>query len=196
MDDSKNNNTQISVYTGRGMLLEGQTVWLYGTAVEHHALYQYQFAHTGNIMAGFIQTETPYWQPVPSVLSQPYPLSAGLSDPDYRVLCPSSAPAPTIPCSALGLRIIDSSGIYVYGAGLYSFFNNYSTDCCASPFLGFKPECQSRIFSVEGKVEGLRVYSLNTVGSQVMATVGGEDRIGWEDHVAAFPETVAVFEIE
>ena len=31
----------------------------YGTAVEHHALYQYQFANTQNIYMGQIQTETP-----------------------------------------------------------------------------------------------------------------------------------------
>ena len=31
-----------------------------GTAVEHFALYQYQFADTRNIFAGQIQTETAY----------------------------------------------------------------------------------------------------------------------------------------
>ncbi len=30
-----------------------------GTAVEHHVLYQYQFANTQNIYMGVIQTETP-----------------------------------------------------------------------------------------------------------------------------------------
>jgi hypothetical protein len=32
----------------------------YGTAVEHHSLYQYQFANAQNILTGFVQTETPY----------------------------------------------------------------------------------------------------------------------------------------
>lgn len=31
----------------------------YGTAVEHHSLYQYQFSGAKDIVAGFIQTETP-----------------------------------------------------------------------------------------------------------------------------------------
>lgn len=31
----------------------------YGTAVEHHSLYQYNFANAANVVAGFIQTETP-----------------------------------------------------------------------------------------------------------------------------------------
>lgn len=30
-----------------------------GTAVEHHALYQYQFVNTKEIFMGHIQTETP-----------------------------------------------------------------------------------------------------------------------------------------
>ncbi len=34
--------------------------WLYGTAVEHHSLYQYQLAGTSNILMSQIQTETPY----------------------------------------------------------------------------------------------------------------------------------------
>ena len=54
------NLTQITVYTGRGLYIESTvgTIWLYGTAVEHHALYQYQFANTQNVYMGQIQTET------------------------------------------------------------------------------------------------------------------------------------------
>lgn len=67
-------NTQISVYTGRGLLAEGKNIWLYvpfpplsfiltrtryGTGVEHHSLYQYQFSGAQSVVAGFIQTETP-----------------------------------------------------------------------------------------------------------------------------------------
>lgn len=42
------------------------TFWLYGTAVEHHTLYQYQLANTKDIFMGQIQTETPYVHPSPS----------------------------------------------------------------------------------------------------------------------------------
>lgn len=54
------NLTQITVYTGRGLYIESTagTIWLYGTAVEHHSLYQYQFANTQNVYMGQIQTET------------------------------------------------------------------------------------------------------------------------------------------
>ncbi|KAJ8609294.1 hypothetical protein MRB53_039169 [Persea americana] len=53
---------------GRGLLIESNyAVWLVGTAVEHHSLYEYQFANTQDIFAGHIQTETAYYQPNPPV---------------------------------------------------------------------------------------------------------------------------------
>lgn len=55
---------QITVYAGRGLLIESNYgVWLVGTAVEHHAFYQYQFANTQDAFMGHIQTETAYYQP-------------------------------------------------------------------------------------------------------------------------------------
>ena len=43
LDDVENNNTRISVYSGRGLTVESTVgnIWLVGTAVEHHDLYQY-----------------------------------------------------------------------------------------------------------------------------------------------------------
>jgi len=40
LDDAK--STRVSVYTGRGLHVEAQNVWLWANGVEHHALYQYQ----------------------------------------------------------------------------------------------------------------------------------------------------------
>lgn len=52
---------QITVFTGRGLLVESPgPVWLYGHAVEHNILYNYQFSAAADVFAGFIQTETPY----------------------------------------------------------------------------------------------------------------------------------------
>jgi len=61
------NLTQITIYTGRGLYVESDdgVLWLYGTSVEHHSKYQYQFANTQAIVMGQIQTETPYYQYVP-----------------------------------------------------------------------------------------------------------------------------------
>jgi len=60
LDDTLNDNTQITIYAGRGLLdesLQGR-VWLYGTAVEHHVKYEYQFVDTRDVFMGQIQTET------------------------------------------------------------------------------------------------------------------------------------------
>lgn len=62
IDDA--NNTQINVLVPRGMLIEStQALWMYGTASEHALLYQYQFYQASTILAGMIQTESPYYQP-------------------------------------------------------------------------------------------------------------------------------------
>lgn len=53
-------NTQVTLYAGRGLLDESKgPVWMVGTAVEHHTLYQYEFSGASNVYAGQIQTETP-----------------------------------------------------------------------------------------------------------------------------------------
>jgi hypothetical protein len=61
----------------------------YGTAVEHHSLFQYQISNTHSIFAGFIQTETPYYQPIPDAKHSPYPSSTALNDPTFSN-CPAS----------------------------------------------------------------------------------------------------------
>lgn len=118
--------TQITVYTGRGLYIESTagTIWLVGTAVEHHSRYQYQLSGTQNVFMGQIQTETPYYQPNPAA-NQPFAMNATLNDPNYSVMCPAGAPA-NCPL-ALGLRVNACKNVLVYGAGLYSFYNNYST---------------------------------------------------------------------
>ncbi|KAF2191420.1 glycoside hydrolase family 55 protein [Zopfia rhizophila CBS 207.26] len=186
LDDAR--STRISIYTGRGLLVESSNIWLYGTGVEHHSLYQYHFVNAKNVFAGFIQTETPYWQPVPDARGQPYPLNTALNDPNYGTSClPGN-------CDALGLRILNSQSILVYGAGLYSFFNNYSTDCSKKPSEGGKADCQSQIFSIEGgSASGVLIYGLNTIGSLSMVTIDGSDKAKWSDNVNVFPDTIGLF---
>ncbi|OJJ49111.1 hypothetical protein ASPZODRAFT_13848 [Penicilliopsis zonata CBS 506.65] len=179
-------STQISIYTGRGLLVEGENIWLYGTAVEHHSLYQYQFSGAKNVVAGFIQTETPYYQPDPDAASSPYPTNTTLNDPDYSTICSSTSGN----CDALGLRILDSDTVFIYGAGLYSFFDSYSTTCSDDP----GPEdCQSNIFSVEGTTSDLWVYTLSTVGTTNMVTVNGSALAPYRDNIATYADTIAYF---
>ena len=92
--------------------------------------------------------------------------------------------------SGWALRVVDSKGLVVYGAGLYSFFDNYDVNCSA---VGQGATCQKRTFSVEGQSE-VRVYNLNTVGTNKMVTVDGVDVANYEDNIDGFVHSVALFE--
>lgn len=170
--------TRISIYTGRGLLIESSVgeIWLYGTAVEHHALYQYQLADTGDIFMGFIQTETAYYQPNPDTLS-PFPAVAAYNDPVFAA-----------GASGWGLRVLNSNPVLIYGAGLYSFFNNYNVHCSDQ---GNGETCQSEIFSIENSY--VSVYGLNTVGTGVMITQDGTDFAKYADNSGGFVGTIAYY---
>ncbi|KAK3367323.1 pectate lyase superfamily protein-domain-containing protein [Lasiosphaeria ovina] len=156
------NSTQISVFAGRGLLVEGSRVWLVATAVEHHALYQYQLVNASDVWMGQIQTETPYYQPNPPAPYPFYQRNTDLWDPDFDVDCrgytgydgsdiaaaaaAAALTGPPPPCAmAWGLRVLGSRNVVVFGAGLYSFFHNYNTTCSTT---ASGESCQARIFSV------------------------------------------------
>ncbi|KAJ4347892.1 uncharacterized protein N0V89_009264 [Didymosphaeria variabile] len=205
LDDSLNNNTQITIYAGRGLLdqsLQGR-VWLYGTAVEHHVKYEYQFVDTKDVVMGQIQTETAYYQPNPDA-TMPFPENLALFDPVF-----SSTPAsnntsnstsnsthPISPNNAegWGLRILRSSNLHVYGAGLYSFFDNYSTKCSDVASEGV---CQTRMVSIEGSAlsHDVNLYNVNTVGATWMVTRDGVDIVANSDNNSTFVDGVNVFRI-
>jgi hypothetical protein len=106
--------TQINVYIGRGILIESQgPAWMYGTALEHSVMYQYQVSQAQDLYMGMIQTESPYYQPSPAA---PSPFTAGLfpNDPTFTD-CDASSTDCAIPWA---LRIIDSTMIYSMGAGM------------------------------------------------------------------------------
>lgn len=90
-----------------GFLCESKgPMWLYGTAMEHSVLYQYNFKNANNIFMGAIQTETPYYQP-----SSRTPFARSHStDPTF---CTNDAR-----CNmAYGLVIADSTNVWLYSAG-------------------------------------------------------------------------------
>ncbi|KAK4249701.1 glycoside hydrolase [Corynascus novoguineensis] len=186
IDEAK--NVQITIYAGRGLYIESENgpFWLWGTGSEHFVLYQYQFANTKNIFMGQIQTETPYYQPTPNALV-PFPPVSALRDPDFNAQC---AGIEGNCAAAWGLRIIDSSDVLVYGAGLYSFFSDYSTAC--STFTAGQT-CQQRITSIEGSAFNVNLYNLNTVGTREMLTRNG-GRVAWfADNENTFASNVAVY---
>lgn len=198
------NSTQISVYGGRGLLIESEAgrIWAIASGVEHWTLYQYQLINTQNIWMGQIQTETPYYQPNPPAPSPFSDIDTALSDPDFPSDCAtldeSYIPGSNItaPCEmAWALRIIDSKDVLVYGAGLYSFFNNYSTLCSAGPH-NLQTKCQSRIAWVEdhtGASENVVIYDLYTIGAISMVTNNGTDAVLWSDNWSVYGESIALF---
>ncbi|GAT20988.1 hypothetical protein RIB2604_00900080 [Aspergillus luchuensis] len=143
---------QIDIFSGRGILIESQgPTWLYGTASEHNVLYQYQFSNSKNVIAGMIQTESPYFQSHPGA---PLPIVTGgfPNDPHFDN-CTISSPAT---CAvSWAVRIVDSSSVYILGAGLYSWFSKYSQDCLATE------NCQDRAFEIE-ESQDLWIYNLVT----------------------------------
>ena len=161
------------------------TFWLVGTGSEHFVLYNYQFANTRSIFATQLQSETPYFQPTPTA-NVPFPAVASLNDPDFGVTCRNGAGK----CSAWGLRVVDSQDVLIYGAGLYSFFNNYSTTCST---VAAGENCQASIVDLQGSLSNLRIYNLNTIGSLSMIDRNGASMAWWADNVNVYPQTIAMF---
>ncbi|TPX15415.1 uncharacterized protein E0L32_004395 [Thyridium curvatum] len=178
-DVEDNQTRQITIYAGRGLLVESQVgnVWLVGTGVEHHVLYEYQFVNTKDVFIAQAQTETAYYQPNPDARI-PFPPVAALSDPVFAA-----------GESGWGVRVVDSSNVLVYGAGLYSFFSNNDLSCSQE---GNGETCQKRTLSIEGR-SSVSVYNLNTVGTTKMITVDGTDVASYQDNLNGFVDTVALF---
>lgn len=126
-DMDEPNLGRISVYAGRGLYISSKRgiFWLLGTSAEHHALYQYQFVNTRDVFASQIQTETAYYQPNPT--TRAFPSRREYDDFDFLLGCISSERLGGNCAMGWGLRVVNSRSIVVYGAGLYSFFDNYST---------------------------------------------------------------------
>lgn len=196
--------SQISIYAARGLLIESQTgpIWIVGSGSEHHTLYQYQLLNTKNIYMGQIQSETPYYQPNPPA---PYPFTTPnttIQDPEFKN-CPSnqttifganitSVGSPAGACGmAWALRVIDSSNVAVYGAGLYSFFNNYNTTCSNGP-LG-PNKCQARITEIKGTAEDVVLYDYTTIGSRSMVNVESTEVALAKDNPNVYGDTLALF---
>lgn len=156
-----NVKTQISVYAGRGILIESQgPTWLYGTASEHAQLYQYQLSNAQNIYLGHMQTETPYYQPNPNSLS-PYKIGQFQQDPTFQNC------ANDLCRGAWALRVVNSSSIYIYSAGFYSFFQNNALGCTGSE------NCQLALIDTN-YASDLWIYNIFTKGNiQIVSPEGG-----------------------
>ncbi|MCJ1274617.1 hypothetical protein MMC21_002414 [Puttea exsequens] len=173
---------QIDIYNGRGVLIESQgPVWMYGTSSEHSQLYNYEVANAKNVYMGIIQSETPYMQANPDALGSGFKPNSAYSDPDLSTCT-------TAGCKkAWGLRIYASSDIFIYGAGLYSFFDNYEQSCLATE------SCQENMVSVECSVD-IYLWALSTKASTNMVTIDGTGTVPQSDNRDNFCSTIAFFE--
>ena len=163
---------QIDIYNGRGVLIESQggPAWLYGTSSEHSIFYNYQVNNAKNVFMGMIQTETPYFQANPKA---PKPLTIGnynwgsSSDPNWAY-CESQPSLSNSTCyKSWGLRVMDSTNVFLHGAGLYSFFENYDQTCVANN------DCQRNILGIKGDNTNLNMYAINTKASYNIVTYDG-----------------------
>ncbi len=109
---------------------------------------------------GHLQTEAPYFQPVP-VAPQPFNSTLGLfpGDPEFK-------DCTTPQCKmAWGLRIIDSTDIHFHSLGLYSWFNYYTQFCVD------KENCQEKIMQIKGS-HNIAMYNIFTKASLQVGSGG------------------------
>jgi glucan 1,3-beta-glucosidase len=67
---------------------------------------------------------------------------------------------------------VGSSDVLVYGAGLYSFFDNYDQVCVAGQ------NCQNNMVSIEGSVDNLSLFGLSTKAAVSMVSTSGGYTVG------------------
>ncbi|KIW10000.1 hypothetical protein PV08_11776 [Exophiala spinifera] len=176
---------QIYIFNKAGFLFESAEgpVWLYGTASEHSVMYDYQFSNTKNVFMGHIQHETAYYQGNPDALHAYFTPQSSWNDPTYAD-CTQPNCART-----WGVRILNSSSIFMYGGGLYNFFENWNTQAC----LGTE-SCQERMVDIQNSTD-VYLWALSTKGSQFMISYEGTDVVPYSVNRANFCETIALFEL-
>ncbi|RDA94979.1 hypothetical protein CP533_0168, partial [Ophiocordyceps camponoti-saundersi (nom. inval.)] len=172
---------QITVYTGRGLLIESTAgSWFWGTSSEHNVLYNYLLNGAENVYLGLIQTETPYYQGNP-IAPLPFKPHADYSDPDFGE-CSANQPK----CArSWGLRVDKSKDVLVYGTGLYNFFDDYDKACQDQRW------CQDSMISVSGS--SVNFYGVSTRASRNMIVLDGQPAVLDADNINTYCSTVAVF---
>ena len=173
---------QVSIYNGRGVLLEnsaGNPIWMYGTSSEHSQMYNYGLSNAKNVFMSVIQTETPYYQPNP-VATVPFIPQTAWTDPNWSFCAKGDARCEM----AWGLKISTSTNVLVYGAGIYSFFDNYGQTCVG------QQNCQENIVHVL-QSENVYLMGLSTKASVNMVTMNGVGQVKDADNRSNFCATIA-----
>ncbi|PTB75695.1 glycoside hydrolase family 55 protein [Trichoderma longibrachiatum ATCC 18648] len=135
---------------------------------------------TANVYSNILQTETAYMQGNPDA-RVPYTSQSKYADPDWST-CTDSLCARTY-----GIRVVNSSNTLIYGAGMYSFFNNYDGVTCVNG-----NNCQDNIIDVRNSQ--VHFFGISTKASINMITLNGQAAVFDRDNRNTFCGTVASFE--
>lgn len=180
--DNKFQPNQTSIFNGRGVLIESKgPVWLWGTSSEHSQLYNYQIANAKNVFMASIQTETAYMQSAPNALNGGFAPNPAFSDPDFSDCTTDSCK------KTWGLRILGSEDIFMYGGGLYSFFDDYTQTCLETE------DCQENMIDIQCST-GVYLYGFVTKASTNQLVVNGQPAILEKDNENLFGATVLIYE--
>lgn len=124
---------------------------------------------------GLIQTETPYFQPDPAPPG-PFDISKVYDDPTFEHGM----------TMAWGLWVESSINIIVFGAGHYSFFQNYTSTCEGNT------TCQTQMVNVDW-TSSVSIYSLTTVGTTYQLSVEETGLIYFANDSEGFSSTVTLW---
>lgn len=111
----------------------------------------------------------------------PFTPQASWSDPDFGECFGSNC------YKTMGVRIFNSTYIFNYGAGLYSFFNNYDQGCLLTE------SCQQFMVQLE-QSEAIYFFALNTKAATTMVEIDGVSIVPSAANPNGFCQCVALFE--
>jgi glucan 1,3-beta-glucosidase len=176
-------HSQIDIFNARTIHVESQgPVWMYATAAEHSILYQYHFVNAKNIFIGQAQTESVYFQSNPPA-PQPFTPLPAWFDPVF-----DSCPTNDSSCAkGWAMDIINATNMYIYNAGLYSFFQSWSTSCIGTRNNHY---CQDEIFRIRGNSVNVYLWNLETIGVEAMVDVNGNTKVKSSDNIGVFSDGI------
>ncbi|KAF2416329.1 family 55 glycoside hydrolase [Tothia fuscella] len=176
-------HNQINIYNGRGLLVESvKAVWVIGGSFEHSTLYNYGIHNAKNVYMGHVQSETAYMQDNPQAI-KPFAPKEGSpwNDPLFEACFQSSC------VKTWGMRFYNSTYSFIYGTGMYSFFQNYDSTCL------FTHTCQENAISIELS-EAIYIFGLYGVGMDNLVQVDGTSLVPNGANMNTFGQSIAVFE--
>jgi glucan 1,3-beta-glucosidase len=115
----------------------------------------------------------------------PYPPRADWNDPDFNAC--ALTPTATNCVKTWGLRIYKSDYIFIYGTGLYSFFQNYDATCLITN------SCQQNAMEIE-QSEAVYIFGLYTIGTDNLVMMDQTRLVAQGQNAMSFGAGVILFE--